>query len=137
MFWFPLKSWRMFVLYSVLYFQHLKNIKSLLSSFHGFWWEICSHSICFSPVICYSLWLFSNFLFFFLKYILLRYSWLKVFQVHSKMCQLYKYTYIIFKIIFHHRLLLDIDYGSLCCTVHLCYLLHIYFFIINLAFYSY
>ena len=32
-----------------------------------------------------------------------------MFQVHSKVIQLYKYTYIIFEIIFHHILLQDID----------------------------
>ena len=58
-------------------------------------------------------------------------------QVHSKVIQLYKYIYIIFEIIFHHRLLQDIDYGSLCCTVNLYFLLHVYFLIRNLAFYSY
>ena len=36
--------------------------------------------------------------------------------------------YIIFEIIFHHRLLQDIDYRSLCYTVNLCCLLHICFF---------
>ena len=45
--------------------------------------------------------------------ILLTYSWLTMFQVH-KVVQLYKYTYIIFEIIFHHVLLQDIDYSSLC-----------------------
>ena len=60
-------------------------------------------------------------------YILLKYSWLTMFQVHSKVIQLYIYTYIIFKIIFHYRLLWDIDYSSSCCTVHLCFLLHINF----------
>ena len=69
--------------------------------------------------------------------ILLTYSWLTVFQVHNKVVQLYKYTYIIFEIIFHHVLLQDIDYSSLCYTVNLCCLLHIYFLIKNLAFYSY
>ena len=56
--------------------------------------------------------------FFFLNIcILLKYSWLIMFQVHSKVIQLYIYTYIIFEIIFHHRLLLqDIDYSSLCYT---------------------
>ena len=38
-------------------------------------------------------------------YILLTYSWLAVFQGHSKVIQLYIYTYIIFEIIFHYRLL--------------------------------
>ena len=52
------------------------------------------------------------YLFIYLKniYILLKYSWLTMFQVHSKVIQLYKYTYIIFEIIFLHRLLEDIDY---------------------------
>ena len=43
-------------------------------------------------------------------YILLKYSWLIIFQVCSKVIQLY--TYIIFETIFHHRLLQDIDYSS-------------------------
>ena len=42
--------------------------------------------------------------------------------------QLYIYTYSSFEIIFHYRLLQDIDYSSLCHTVNLCCLLHIYFF---------
>ena len=50
-----------------------------------------------------------------------------MFQVHSKMIQLYIHMYIIFEIIFHYRLLQDIDCGSLYYTVNLCYLLHIYF----------
>ena len=50
-----------------------------------------------------------------------------MFQVHSKAIQLYIYTYIIFEIIFHCRLLQDIDYSYLCYTVNLCCLLHIYF----------
>ena len=58
--------------------------------------------------------------FFFIFYFLLKCSWLTVFQVHSKVIQLYKYTYIIFEIIFHHRALHDIDYGSLCYAVNLC-----------------
>ena len=33
---------------------------------------------------------------FFQKNILLKYVWLTMFQVHSKVIQLYKYTYIIF-----------------------------------------
>ena len=55
------------------------------------------------------------------------YSWLTMFQAHSKVIQLYMYTYIIFHVIFHYRLLEDIDCGSLCYTVNLCCLLHIYF----------
>ena len=58
-----------------------------------------------------------NGLFYFLINILLKYSWLTMFQVHSKVIQLYIYTYIIFKITFHYRLLQDIDYSSLCYTV--------------------
>ena len=41
--------------------------------------------------------------------------------------QLYKYAYVIFQIIFHLRLLQDIDYSSPCYTVNLCCLLHIFF----------
>ena len=51
-----------------------------------------------------------------------------MFQVHSKVIQLYIYTYIITEIIFLYRLLQDIDYGSLCYTVKACYLMHLYFF---------
>ena len=42
--------------------------------------------------------------------------------------QLYIYTDIIFQIIFHCRLLQDIDYSSLCYTINLCCLLCMYFF---------
>ena len=48
-----------------------------------------------------------------------------MFQVHSKVIQLHIQTYIIFQIIFHYRLLQDIDYSSLCY----CCLLNIYFFL--------
>ena len=65
---------------------------------------------------------------FFNTYILLKYSWLTMFQVHSKVIQLYKYTYIIFEIIFHHRLLQDIDYSPLCHRVNLCCFMHYLFF---------
>ena len=37
-----------------------------------------------------------------------------------------EYAYISFHIIFHYRLLQDIDYSSLCYTVNLCCLLCIY-----------
>ena len=57
-----------------------------------------------------------------------------MFQVHCKLIQLHKYIYIVFEIIFHHKILQDIDYSSLCYTVDLCCLLHIYFLIRNLAF---
>ena len=64
-----------------------------------------------------------------------------MFQVHSKVIQLYKYTYVTFEALFHFRILKDIDYGSSCYTVNFCCLLHIYFFkfiyffkITNLAF---
>ena len=36
-----------------------------------------------------------------------------MFQGHSKMIRLYKYTYIIFQTIFYYRLLQDIDYRTL------------------------
>ena len=74
------------------------------------------------------------FFFFFNIYILLKFSWLTVFQVHGKVIQLYKYAYFIFEIIFHPRLLQDVDYSSLYYTINLCWLLHIYFLIRNLAF---
>ena len=75
--------------------------------------------------------------FFFLNIYLLKYNWLTMFQVHSKLIQLCIYTYIVFEIIFHYRLLQYIDYSSLWYTVNICCLLHIYFLIRNLAFYSY
>ena len=50
-----------------------------------------------------------------------------MFQVYSKVIQLYMYTYIIFQIIFHSRLLQDTDYTSLCYAVNICCLWHIYF----------
>ena len=43
-----------------------------------------------------------------------------MFQVHSKVIQLYIYTYIVFEIIFHYRLLQYIDYSCLCYRVNLC-----------------
>ena len=68
--------------------------------------------------------------------ILLKYSWLTMFQVHSKVIQLYKYTYIIFEILFHHKLLQDIEYSSVLYSKPL--LLVAYLFLIrNLAFYLY
>ena len=50
-----------------------------------------------------------------------------MFQVHSKVIQLYiyVYVYILFQILFHYKLLQDIEYSSLCCTVGLCYLFYI------------
>ena len=62
-------------------------------------------------------------------YILLKYSWLTMFQVPNKEIRFYKYTYLLFEIIFHHRLLQEIDYSPQCYTVDLCCLLHIYFLI--------
>ena len=59
-----------------------------------------------------------------------------MFQVHSKVIQLYKYTYIIFEILFHHKLLQDIEYSSVLYSKPL--LLVAYLFLIrNLAFYLY
>ena len=63
-----------------------------------------------------SMYIYIYFFFFFL----LRCSWLTVLQVHSKVIQLYKYMCIIFEIIFHHRVLHDIDYGSLWYALNLC-----------------
>ena len=53
-------------------------------------------------------------------YTLLKYSRLTMFRGHSKVIQLHRYTYIIFEVIFYHRLLQDIDYSSLCYTANLC-----------------
>ena len=56
-----------------------------------------------------------------------------MFQVHSKLIQLYKYTYINFEIISvidDYKILTIVPY-----VVKLCCLLHIYFLIRNLAFY--
>ena len=47
---------------------------------------------------------------------------------HGEVIQLHRYIYVIFQIIFHDRLLQDIDYSSLCYTVNFCCLLHIYVF---------
>ena len=74
------------------------------------------------------MWPFMSDVFFINIHILLKYSRLTMFQVHSKVIQSYIHTYIIFEIIFHYRLLQDIKYSSLCYIVNLCYLLHIYFF---------
>ena len=52
-----------------------------------------------------------------------------MFQVHNEEIRFYKYTHILFEIIFHHRLLQKIDYSPLCYKVNLCCLLHIYFLI--------
>ena len=52
---------------------------------------------------------------------------LLMFQVHSKVIQLYICIHITFQIIFHYRLLPDIDYSSLGCSVNLCCLLLIFF----------
>ena len=48
------------------------------------------------------------------------------------MARWFNYTYIVFQIIFHYRLLQNIDYSSLCYTVKLCCLLHIYFFLFHI-----
>ena len=60
---------------------------------------------------------------------LLKYSWFTMFQVYSKVIQLYiynKYLYVPFQILFHYKLLQDIEYGSLCSTIALCCLSIIY-----------
>ena len=43
-----------------------------------------------------------------------------MFPVHSKVIQVYIYTYIIFEVILHYKLLQDIDYSSLCYTIGPC-----------------
>ena len=37
----------------------------------------------------------------------------------------FKHTYILFQILFHYRILQDIEYSFLCYTVDLCYLFYI------------
>ena len=54
-----------------------------------------------------------------------------MFQVYSKVIQLYIQLYmiyilILFQILFHYRLLQDIEYSSLCYTVGPCCLFYIY-----------
>ena len=57
---------------------------------------------------------------------LLTYSWCTMFQVYSSDSVTYTYTYIcintciLFQIIFHYKLLQDIEYSSLCYTVGPC-----------------
>ena len=55
---------------------------------------------------------------------------LRSFQVYSKMIQLYISIYIIFQILFHHRLLQDIEYSSLCYTVGPCSLPTLYIVVV-------
>ena len=50
-----------------------------------------------------------------------------MFQVKSKVIQLYIYTYVIFKIILHYRLLQVTDFSSLSYIVNFYWLLQIYF----------
>ena len=55
------------------------------------------------------------------------------FQAHSRWFR-YTYTHIVSQITLPDKLIQNIDYSSLCYTVNLCCLLHIYFFLIrNLA----
>ena len=51
-----------------------------------------------------------------------------MFQVYSKVIQLYIYIYIsiLFQFLFHNRLLQDTEYISLCYTVGPCYLSALY-----------
>ena len=112
--------------------SHFPGVLSL--STFSLWLPWGSHltsyvnSSLFSVDSNFSLKMFQNFIFLFLStkffflnmYILLKYSWLTMFQVHSKVIQIYIYTCIIFEMIFHYRLLKDIDYSSLCYTVILC-----------------
>ena len=41
-------------------------------------------------------------------------------QVYNKVIQLYIHVYILFRTLFHYRLLQDIEYSSLCCKVGPC-----------------
>ena len=58
-------------------------------------------------------WFYFIFVHLFSLYIKLKHSSLTVFQVQSRVIQLYIYTFIIFQIIFHYRLLQDFDWNSL------------------------
>ena len=53
-------------------------------------------------------------------FLLLKYSWFIVFHVYSKVIQLRTLS----QILFHCRLLQDIEYSSLCYTVGLCLLFY-------------
>ena len=57
----------------------------------------CSY-FCSSFFLSCFLFSFSNLYFFLNIFILLKYSWLTMFQVHNKVIQLYIYTYIIFRL---------------------------------------
>lgn len=72
-------------------------------------------------------------------YILLKYSWLSVFHVNSKVIWLYSIDiHCFFRLCIHYRLLQHVDYASLCCTGNLCCLFaYLFLFIKNLAFYLY
>ena len=58
-----------------------------------------------------------------LPFLKLKYSWFTMFQLYSKVIQLYSYKYIciLFQILFHYRFLQNNEYSSLCYTVDLCY----------------
>lgn len=50
----PLHSWRIFSLDNIILSSHfMKHLKNVPLSFGllGFWWEICSHSNCFSSKV--------------------------------------------------------------------------------------
>ena len=49
-----------------------------------------------------------------------------MFQVYSKVIQLYIYICILFQVLFHYRLLQDIEYSSLCYMVGPCCLSILY-----------
>ena len=108
------------------------------------------------PSLCYSSYIYSShllsevtlqislvwhksFTLFFNHFFKLKHSWFTMlcyFQVYSKVIQLYiymciyvymhVYIYILFQIVFHNRLLQDIEYSSLCYTVGLCCLSILY-----------
>ena len=75
-----------------------------------------------------------------IAYILLMYSCLTKFQVHSKAIKLYIYTYIIFQFVFHYRYFRRLTKGLQFPVLYsktLLVVAHLFFKIRNLAFYSY
>ena len=52
-------------------------------------------------------------------------------QVYNKVIQLYIYVYILFRTLFHYRLLQDIEYSSLCYAVSPCWLSILYILVCN------
>ena len=97
------------------------------------------HEVQFSSVSqsCPTWRVFTNFLI--LIFLRLKYSWSTVmcqFQVYSKVIQLHTHTHthththIHFQILFHHRLLQETEYGSLCYTGDSCWLSILYYIVV-------